>query len=148
MFNKINKMLINFSSFNIKKRRRFGHRDLHKSHQYSIYNIFDVHRKKRIGTNLFINDKYFQIKLMTVLGKKKYKEIFYFRTNFKQSMSFFLKMHYNLDNNLFFKIIKYLKLKYNILKIKDVFFFLEHRIDVFFKKYLYDISLEKVSILK
>jgi hypothetical protein len=144
----ISNFLSRFDSFKNTSNFRFGIRDLYKVNKFSIYTLYDVHRKKRLGRGLFINTSYFQKKLMILLGKKKYKDFFYFRTNIKHSINYFLQMHYNINITTFSKIYKLLKRKYTLYKVKDFFFFLEYQINIFFKKYLFDVCLEKVFFLK
>lgn len=74
---------------------------------------------------------------MNILGKRRYKKEFLFLNNQNYILQWYLKFFYNVNIKFFLDSYKFLKKKFYIKTIKDVFVFLEYNISIFVKKYLF-----------
>jgi len=111
---------------------------------YKISNIFN--KLSHFNVDFYMNMKkisffYDSLKLRNelffILGKKKYEKEFLLLNNTKWIINYYLKSYFNISYSEFYKSYNLLKKKFNLKIVKDLFLFLEFKIDIFIKKYFF-----------
>ena len=86
--------------------------------------------------SFFYNSYLLRENLIHILGKKSFKDEFLFTPNYQYILQLQLKFYYDVKPSFFLNCFNFLKKKYNVKLIKDVFFFLEYESNIFLKKIL------------
>ena len=108
-------------------------RDIRSSFESLEY--FNKHSRMKT-LSFFYNSYLLRENLIHILGKKSFKDEFLFTPNYQYILQLQLKFYYDVKPSFFLNCFNFLKKKYNVKLIKDVFFFLEYESNIFLKKIL------------
>jgi hypothetical protein len=114
--------------------RRFKKRNRHFVSRVRLYDVRTRFRLSRMY--ILFNGIAFKRSIVKAFGLKHLSLKHIFSINSKDLFESYLSIFYGFTLDFFISYCKNMQIKYNVTKFKDLLFFLEYRVEMFFRKFL------------